>query len=299
VREENLHQKPCEGSAVLDPSDFRVKVANAVSKIAETVRQVRDGLGDDGEIGRGASPTSCATVESAGVVLDVLDVGHAESVAPSLASYDPDMSEPSETAVKTLFAESRNTCFFTGCEDKLTDPKWKQVNAEIAHIKGERPGSARYDAEQPDRERQGYENLMLLCPKHHKLVDRLEPDEYDVDRLQEMKARHLLDRQVGEQWCTEDEAERFARLALDFFREQHSLGLRILSARYGEQDTFADVLKLVVNAVVDDSLSLAVENDTLGGDPLENVVKRLDIEYEYNGLRQTATFAEHETAVLP
>ncbi|MGD0944637.1 MAG: hypothetical protein ABR972_10240 [Acidimicrobiales bacterium] len=42
------------------------------------------------------------------------------------------MSEPSLTAVKTLFAYSRNICFFAGCEEQLTDPKWKMVNRKGA-----------------------------------------------------------------------------------------------------------------------------------------------------------------------
>jgi hypothetical protein len=85
------------------------------------------------------------------------------------------MSQPSETAVKTLFALSRNVCCWApppgesgvlggGCEEKMTDPVWRQVNGEIAHIKGEKPTSARYDADQADDERQGFYNLMLVCP---------------------------------------------------------------------------------------------------------------------------------------
>ncbi len=69
------------------------------------------------------------------------------------------MSHPSQTAVKTLFALSRNLCFFTRCEQKLTDSAWKQVEAEV-YIKGEKPGSARYDPNQDDGDRQGFENLI-------------------------------------------------------------------------------------------------------------------------------------------
>jgi hypothetical protein len=120
-----------------------------------------------------------------------------------------EVSDPSLTAVKTLFALSRNICFFTGCEERLTDPKWRTVNAEVAHIKGENPGSARYDEYQSDAERQGFDNLMLLCPKHHKLVDKLRPDEYPVDRLQGMKERHL-EHEAESGWLSEEQAEQFA-----------------------------------------------------------------------------------------
>jgi len=119
------------------------------------------------------------------------------------------VSEPSLTAVKTLFAYSRNICFFTGCEEQLTDPSWRMVNAEVAHIKGESPGSARYDASQLDSDRQSFENLMLLCPKHHKLVDKLRPDDYPVDLLQRMKQRHL-EHEAERGWLSEEQAAKFA-----------------------------------------------------------------------------------------
>lgn len=123
------------------------------------------------------------------------------------------MAEPSETAVKTLFANSRNLCFFTACEEHLTDPTWRQVNGEIAHIKGDHPGSARYDANQSEKDRQGYDNLMLLCPKHHKLIDRLEPDAYPVERLVEIKDKHML-HAAARPWELDDRLLEFARAAV-------------------------------------------------------------------------------------
>ncbi len=135
------------------------------------------------------------------------------------------MSEPSVTAVKTLFAHSGNVCFFGpaeagvadrdgggACEAKLTDERWKSVNAEIAHIKGGQPRSARYDEKQPDAERQGYHNLMLLCPNHHKLIDRLRPGDFPVERLTAMRARHLD--HAASDWCNVAEAEAFAVAAI-------------------------------------------------------------------------------------
>ena len=38
-----------------------------------------------------------------------------------------------------------------------------------------------------DPERASFDNLILLCTAHHKLVDRLAPDEYPVDRLRSWK----------------------------------------------------------------------------------------------------------------
>ena len=52
---------------------------------------------------------------------------------------------PSISVVKTLFALSGNTCGYDGCETKLTDPAWKQVTADVAHICGDQPGALRCD----------------------------------------------------------------------------------------------------------------------------------------------------------
>ncbi len=125
------------------------------------------------------------------------------------------MASPvSITIVKALFAASPNVCAFTGCDEKLTDPAWKETNAEIAHICGERPGAARFDPAMSVEERNSYDNLMLLCPKHHKLIDRLDPDLHTVEVLREMKAKSELHGSTSRAWATDSELVRFALLLL-------------------------------------------------------------------------------------
>jgi hypothetical protein len=45
------------------------------------------------------------------------------------------------------------------------------VTAEICHIKAQSAGGPRYDPDQTDKERHGFDNLLLLCGDHHKVVD--------------------------------------------------------------------------------------------------------------------------------
>lgn len=123
-----------------------------------------------------------------------------------------DRSSISITVIKTLFGASPNVCSYRGCDEKLTDPAWKEVNAEIAHICGERPGAARYDPSMSDEERNGYDNLLLLCPKHHKLIDRLDPDGHPVELLREMKARSAEHGSRARPWATPDNLTRYAVL---------------------------------------------------------------------------------------
>lgn len=63
------------------------------------------------------------------------------------------------------------------------------LTGEVCHIKGARPGSARYDACQTDVERHAYANLVLMCPTHHTVIDDDE-GAYTVERLWNMKAAH-------------------------------------------------------------------------------------------------------------
>jgi hypothetical protein len=65
----------------------------------------------------------------------------------------------------------------------------KTLTGEVCHIKGVRPGSARYDPDQSDVERHAYANLILMCPTHHTVIDDDE-EAYTVERLCKIKAGH-------------------------------------------------------------------------------------------------------------
>lgn len=60
---------------------------------------------------------------------------------------------------------------------------------EMAHIEGEKPGAKRYNPGQSELERGSCENLILLCPTHHTLIDR-DDIKYTVKLLKEIKAEH-------------------------------------------------------------------------------------------------------------
>jgi hypothetical protein len=95
--------------------------------------------------------------------------------------------------LKKLWGMSGNICSFPGCGVELVPgKKLDRVIGEEAHIKGERPTSARYDPNQPNEERESEENRILLCPTHHTIVDAA-PETWTVECLRKMKAEH-------EQW---------------------------------------------------------------------------------------------------
>lgn len=95
--------------------------------------------------------------------------------------------------MKLLCIKSGNRCAFSGCNAILVQDSTKldgeSIVAEIAHIKGEKPGSARYDSTMSDKERNSYPNLILLCNNHHQLIDD-QPNTYTVEIIKDMKSKH-------------------------------------------------------------------------------------------------------------
>lgn len=96
---------------------------------------------------------------------------------------------PSQATLKRLFAESGNVCAFPGCETRLIDSQTGIVVGEVCHIKAREAAGPRYDPDQPESEREGYGNLILLCSVHHKIVDG-DLDTYTVELLSRMKEEH-------------------------------------------------------------------------------------------------------------
>lgn len=97
--------------------------------------------------------------------------------------------QPSVPTVKKLFALSGNTCAFPSCPIPLIDPESGVIIGEVCHIKAREEGGPRYDLTQTETERNGCENLVLMCSVHHKVIDTA-IDSYPVERLQEIKRVH-------------------------------------------------------------------------------------------------------------
>ena len=68
---------------------------------------------------------------------------------------------PTEATLKKLVAVSGNRCAFPKCSTPLVDPQSGSIVGEVCHIKGEKPGAARYDSNQSNKERHGFDNLIV------------------------------------------------------------------------------------------------------------------------------------------
>lgn len=93
---------------------------------------------------------------------------------------------------RALFRVANGTCYFPSCPiPVITEVAGEHiVGVEIAHIYGAFPGSARFDPAQTDDDRRAFSNLILLCSVHHKLVDKVKPEDYPVELLQEWKSNN-------------------------------------------------------------------------------------------------------------
>ena len=84
------------------------------------------------------------------------------------------------------------------------------VVGEVCHIRAARPDGPRYAPDQSTTDRHGYDNLILLCRNHHKVIDD-DPEAYTVERLVRMKADH----ESGAATLRPSAIERAARLLIN------------------------------------------------------------------------------------
>lgn len=96
---------------------------------------------------------------------------------------------PTEKVIKQLYAKSGNQCAFPGCKETLFDEKGTNLS-NICHIEAAEKGGQRYNEDSTEDERRSYDNLILLCHKHHKITDDVET--YTVEKLKEMKQEHEI-----------------------------------------------------------------------------------------------------------
>lgn len=80
-------------------------------------------------------------------------------------------SDPTPSTEKTLIAIASGRCEFRDCtNDIVTNQKFL---GEIAHIAAVKPGGPRYDKHLSTEQIRKIDNLLLLCPNHHGIIDNI------------------------------------------------------------------------------------------------------------------------------
>ena len=121
-----------------------------------------------------------------------------------------------------LWGRAANRCAFEPCRKELvidaTETDDESLVGEECHIVGKSADGPRGDSSLTQEQRDKYNNLVLFCAVHHKVVDD-QPGEYTVDRLHQIKNDH-------ERWVRESlqdydpikqrEDEQYANLVEEF-----------------------------------------------------------------------------------
>ena len=94
--------------------------------------------------------------------------------------------------IKKLFSLSGNQCAEPNCKNRIIGEDGTTVVGEICHITAANTYGPRYNADLTEDERRSYDNLILLCPEHHKLIDNPQNQNvYTESLLKQWKEDHI------------------------------------------------------------------------------------------------------------
>lgn len=99
---------------------------------------------------------------------------------------------PNKTKLQ-IWTKSGGRCQFKGCNKNLLrdDLTFSEMNnAHIAHIIDVNKKTHRYSENYSEEQKNEIWNLMLLCQKHHRLIDNEEEENYSVEKLKKYKREH-------------------------------------------------------------------------------------------------------------
>jgi hypothetical protein len=90
--------------------------------------------------------------------------------------------------LKLLWGRAAGRCSMSDCRVQLAPKNEAVLFGEMAHIIAQSSTGPRGQPSSPI-EIDSYENLILLCPNHHTIVDK-NPNDWPADRLLQMKSEH-------------------------------------------------------------------------------------------------------------
>jgi hypothetical protein len=145
---------------------------------------------------------------------------------------------PTPSVVKKLFAYSGNQCAIPTCSEPLVDPSGTMLG-KIAHICAAESGGARFDPNMSNESRRSFDNLMVVCGRHHDVIDDpANTPAYPVQKLRQFKTDH-----EGR-----------------FKKAERQLLASVVDVTQATQPTYPKTLK---------ALAKALENDEIAGHPDE------------------------------
>lgn len=128
----------------------------------------------------------------------------------------------------------------------------KSIIGEICHIEGEKKGSTRYNPNMSDEQRNNIDNLILLCPTHHTMVDK-NPQQYTTDNLKKMKYENEM-KNKNKEYHVPDDILRIVNVSINndkySLQRTHNL-LRLCKALSGNETKklWYDHFKYILNGL--------------------------------------------------
>ena len=164
----------------------------------------------------------------------------------------------SDKTRKVLWGRSGNRCAI--CKNELvidaTEQNDESVVADECHIISSSPNGPRHDPSYPIDKLDSYDNMMLLCRTHHKMVDD-QSATYTTNILRQMKSNH-------EVWVSQKFAENQKPQPVRLRRVKQNI-----PAFLSRLTTGKEVLDLVTNAMAysfnHEELKSQEEVDLVGG----------------------------------
>src|SRR6476659_181401 len=95
----------------------------------------------------------------------------------------------SRRSASAIWGRAGGRCYLNPSEELTRTSVGDLPIGEIAHIVARQPGGPRSDKGRSDVDIDHPDNLILLCPSHHREVDG-HPDIWTVERLRQIKAHH-------------------------------------------------------------------------------------------------------------
>ena len=99
----------------------------------------------------------------------------------------PKRLTPKAETIKLLLLRSGNKCAFPDCSNSIFNDE-NILIGECCHIEAALPDGERFNYLQTNEERRSYENLLVLCHKHH--AETNDVKKYNAESLKKIKADH-------------------------------------------------------------------------------------------------------------
>ena len=94
-----------------------------------------------------------------------------------------------DSVLKIIWAKSGGVCAFPGCNQELIGNTSNDIIGQICHIVAQKEEGPRGIIDYPKEKIDNEDNLILLCPNHHRIIDT-DTNTYTVEAIKYMKLSH-------------------------------------------------------------------------------------------------------------